>query len=230
MAKEYLVLDTETTIKGTCYEIACLVVRYNKNFTFEVLHQMNVIIEENSNIELFHNLDSISYFSNKNLKKRHNYYNDLIAKGELIVKPAASVQVWLDKVLKKYPDITACAYNLPFDIGVLSKNGITIASFKTLDIWSLSSVFFTRKGYYKHALKNKLFTPKLNLMTSCESVMSYLCMQGIHSHYALSDCYDEAAILGQILRQKKSIKSINNSYNWKKFQLPIIVERLGVAL
>ena len=228
MRKYYLVFDSETTINGTIYEAAFILGYYNKAYNFIQVKNLNVILKEQLNDELFHNKDNLTFFGYKNLQKRHEFYSTAIENGTIQVKSVAGVQSWLDKCYRVYSPVLL-SYNIAFDIGAAVRSGLDVSRFESRCIWAASTVFFKRSGYIKYCIKNRLFSPKAVMRTSCEALLPYLGWNEQHTHKAIDDVIDEAFIYGQVLRQRKAINV--SAYNWRLYCLPVVIERgLNIAL
>ena len=225
ISRYWLVLDCESSMDRHVIDFGALL--YDRK-TSKVLNQCGLIINDfYSKEKLFYNSDG-GLWGIKNLKKRELAYTNMLDNGDRMLASVAGLNKWLQKIGAVYGDnLTLTAYNITFDLNILSNSGVILPSVNTQCLWALACHFFaSRKGYVKFCVKNKFFTPKLNMRTSAEIMYSYLIDNPdyVEPHTALEDCYIELEILKYILRQKKPLKS--TAYDWRKWQLPIVIERL----
>lgn len=233
--KKWLLVDVETCINSRVYDFSAVIVEFNKGFSnYKILHNISVIVEENSKTELFHDVNNAqNFFAKRNLSKRHEFYNEQLENGNMKIASVYAVNSWLERAYAAYgDDITLTAYNIAFDKKACSQSGIYgLNNFKSTCLWMLSCKFIcSRKGYLKFVLRNKFLTAKNNVITNAETVYKYvsndLKYNEPHTGYLdLISC--EIPILQAILRLKKSLKSdASMVYAWRKWELPIVLERL----
>ena len=222
----FMVVDTETTINRHVFDFAAVIVDRKGN----IYQQIAVVVNDFKNEELFHNQDG--FFSKKNLKARHLRYEKMLETGERVLASADAVNRWIDKAKMQYGNnLTITAYNFQFDLNVCQNSGINLLGIKSFCLWGLSCrLFASRKAYIKYCIANKHCTPKLNMITNAEIMAAYVSGNvAVEPHTALEDIlYFEIPILIEALRMKKGLEV--EPYSWRKYQLPIMIEKLGVTL
>ena len=225
----YLIVDTETTINRHVFDFgAAIVDRKGK-----IYQQIAVVVNDFKSEEFFHDKGNTGFFALKNLRERHEKYNQMLENGDRVLASVLAINKWLIQAKELYGDkIHMTAYNINFDINVCHNSGINLSIFPhTFCLWNVSCKFFAkRKAYSKFCIKNKYFTEKLNMKTNAEVMSHYLTGRNlVEPHTALEDVlYFELPILLQCLRQKKSLQA--DGYSWREYQLPLVVERAGVKL
>ena len=229
MSRYILLLDTETSIRGHCIDFACIIYDTKQKI---IVNQCAVLINEFFfTEELFHNQDG--FFSKENLANRKAAYKNMLTSGERMLTSIHGINKWLQTAAKTYEgNLSITAYNFIFDKNVCIKSGILLPDVKSFCLWNLScKLFASRKGYIKFALKHKLFTAKHTMQTSAEVMFRYISdnPNAAEKHEALDDVISfELPILQAALKQKQSFKC--DSYAWRKYQLPLVVEQLGITL
>lgn len=224
--KFYMIVDTETTINRKVFDFAAIICdRKGK-----IYQQIAVVINDFKNEELFHNQEG--FFSKSNLKARHLKYEKMLESGERQLASVKGVNSWLDKARLQYGEnLSITAYNFQFDLNVCQNSGIELLGIKSFCLWGVAcKLFASRRNYIKFCIANKYFTEKLNMKTNAEVMSHYISGNDLtEPHTALEDIlYHELPILLKAFATRKSFEV--EPYSWRKYQLPIMVERLGVKL
>jgi hypothetical protein len=225
----YLTADSETGQEGNVLDFGCVIT----DKSGKVYNYMGVLVNGFYGVEeLFHGGAKDSIFSMKKLDMRKANYESMLREGTRTMASVGAINRWLSLAKEIYnPRLTA--YNLAFDMSHCLKTGINLDLFDSnFCLWQESArVFASRRSYVNFAIANKLFTPKLNMITSAEAMAHYLDSLGVNysgearpePHTALEDAMDfEVGILTELLRQKKGIKSIG--YSWRNYEMRKLVE------
>lgn len=151
-----------------------------------------------------------AYFANK-----VGLYNEMLANGEISIKPFAEIIRIMNESIAPLPNLTIGAYNMPFDLKALRmtaealgiKGKLLKRTAKTQDIRSLcmETICNSHKTYERFVKRNNLLTPAGNLSTTAENLFRYLMkdVEFIEDHTALSDAMIETALWAYALRQNK---------------------------
>ena len=200
--KYIAVIDTETL------GVVCPLV-YDLGVTItdkqgKIYAQANWLIKEVFEVTA---LMQTAYYANKVPK-----YFEMIARGEVEVKPWLEVRQALNDMLDKYNVKVISAYNLGFDKRALAYTHKDLGNdgkfltraFEMWDIWGIATQTILRhKTYHRIAKANSWLTPKGNLLTNAEVAYRYITNElgFLESHTALHDTEIETKILVRCLQQ-----------------------------
>jgi len=225
----YLIVDTETTVNRHVFDFSAIICDKQG----KIYQQIAVCVNNFKHEEFFHDRGNSGFFAQKNLNDRHKKYEKMLHNGDRMLASVTAVNNWLCKANELYgKNLYLTAYNICFDAGVCKNSGINLSIIKnSFCLWGLACrLYCKRSGYIKFCIKNKYFTEKLNMKSNAEIMAHYITGKFSNEpHTALEDIiYYELPILVDALRQKKGLGV--DTYSWKKYQLPIVIEGLGVAL
>lgn len=224
--KYYLVIDTETVTDARfVYDIAGTLIDRKGH----IMEQFNFFPQEVVNNSLFHELLFHDSFS----KRKANFYNEILAYTQNI-KSVTDIMAYVSELLAKYPNTVIVAYNASFDIKVLDNlaslfGGSSLffpSSVLVYDLMHMAiSAICNTKTYAEFACSYSLFTDKGNISTNAESVYSFITnnLDFKEAHTALADTEIEAAILTQVFKTHKAMKTTSASpifkcEAWKQVQ------------
>ena len=223
MKKFYLLVDTETSLKGHVVDFAALVIDKQG----KIYAECKILVSDYFGIETLFYCQDTGIFGKNNLNKRMQAYEKMLINGDRILRSVKAVNAWLGKVIQAYNPVLV-AYNSTFDIKACIKSGIKKLPADNICLWKeCTQIFSQRKSYTIFCLENKCMTPALNLSTSAETMFKYLSNDTdyIEPHTAFEDLIScELFIFTYLLRQKKPFKSI--TYNWRKHKL---IDRIEVT-
>lgn len=205
--KYIAVVDTETlgVVSPLVYDLGVTITDKQG----KIYAQANWLVKE-----VFENVSLMktAYYADKVPK-----YLEMIARGEVEVKPWNVVRAEFIEMLDKYGVKVISAYNLGFDKRALAythkelgnEGKFLTRAFEMWDIWGMATQTILRhKTYHKVAKANSWFTPKGNLLTNAEVAFRYITNEFdfMESHTALHDTVIETQILVRCLRQHTKMK------------------------
>jgi hypothetical protein len=224
MKKQFFaIVDTETTIRDTVADFACIVVdRVGK-----IHAQCAVLVKDQFDAcELFYLPNQKGDWSLEYAKEKRIKYNAMLESGSRMLASSNAINAWLQKAIGKYDPILT-AYNLAFDADKCQKTQIDLSQFSDrFCLWqaSLGNICNSKK-YRQFAVENHCFnsvtdygnmTFKTNAETVCGFVMGEFKNE---PHTALEDARDfELPILQRIVKRKGYRDNIV-PYNWREFQV-----------
>lgn len=227
MAKKqyFAIVDTETTIKGTVADFACIIADRAGNIHAECA----VLVADHYGVhELFHDKNAKEeIWTQRGLARRKSVYTAMLAEGSRMVASVSAINRWLEKAKAKFnPELTA--YNLAFDNEKCNNTGIDVLMFdKSFCLWHTAVAHFAQsKSFRQFILENHCFnspTGKGNMTfkTNAEVMASFVhgAMLPPEPHTALEDAkHYELPILKAIVKRKKWREKIK-SYSWQDFQV-----------
>jgi hypothetical protein len=199
----YLIVDTETTQRGTVADFGAVVVtkqgRIVEQFGAMVLNHFGVL-------PLFSDpsADPSAFWSEQSAKRRAKAYDAMLASGERSISSPALINQWLSGVNARYnPALTA--YNLAFDLGKCRNTHINLGIFSTR--FCLMKAAKRKIGaleeYHTFCYDNGFLTAKLgNPSMTADTMAKFIFGLSLadEPHTALEDARDyEAPILSKIL-------------------------------
>lgn len=230
MKHYYLILDTETTIDNTVYDLGAIIVDSNG----KIEAQLQCIIAEEAGKQLWYDKGAIDgIFALAGAEARKREYTKMLKDGRRVLCSKHAVNntllEWYHTYNSKSKKLFFTGYNVAFDIDKCNNTGIVLSQFmgdSTFDLWgaALGNICET-KGYKQFILDNHHFrnrTEKGNMayITNAETVAQYILQNGIvEPHTAIEDIlYFELPILLHIIKKDKWRSKIK-SYNWRNYQL-----------
>ena len=219
----FIIIDTETSITDKVVDFGAVVCDRKG----EIFAQCGILVAGIFGVDkLFYNKDADTIWSEKNLTKRMDNYQNMLLSGARMMASVNAINRWLEKVAGKYnPSLTA--YNLAFDKTKCANTEIDLNMFSNrFCLWSASvGNICNTKAYKQFVLEHHLFnkpTDKRNMTfsTTAEAVTAYLSGQITDEpHTALEDIIGyELPTLVHILK-KRGWKEKVIPYDWNKFQV-----------
>lgn len=209
--KYYLVIDIETSQEGNPFNLA-----------YAVMDKKGSIIESNDFIIAEYRKDGLfsgdGVFSPEKTAQKLAILRARYKAGKISLLSLNDLQGLLDRLFNQYGAVLT-AYNLQFDKGVLSKQGIVWAG-KSFCLWQLSLATICKNPrFLRSVIAAREVTPKGMVRTNAEVVARYATNNPalVELHLALDDVIDECRILHYILRQKKRLAF--ESYNWRNWTI-----------
>jgi hypothetical protein len=231
METTFLLIDTETTVKGNVADYGALVT----NRKGKILASCAVLVREfyldKEENPLFHDQSADPLWGKRNLPRRYAEYDAMLADGRRMLASVAAVNRWLSQVNAKYrPTVTA--YNWAFDKDKLNKSGIDVAQFdKSFCLWHAAAHKYAQtRAYRQFIIDNVAFnTPtkhgNMSYHTNAEVMAAFVLNNPDmpkEPHTAIEDARDyELPILLDILKKsrRKSDYMEAPAYNWRDYQV-----------
>lgn len=221
MEKLFLVLDTETIggVRGgqEVVDFGFVVAGVNtKNYQVDQKMAYNGLVTEN----LYPLLDGKISQEDSTFwtETRRCFYHVHQFQAGVKVKPANYHRAVLLNTISKYPGITICAYNLPFDTQAVKNTlNINLSEYEHSCIWSLAVQTLGQQKTFRRLLTAKeMYSASGKFFSSnAETMYRYINLNWEHveAHTALSDAQEELEILVKCLRQKKkTIPNVRNPF------------------
>ena len=203
MRHYYLIVDTETTQRGTVADFGAVIVTKQG----EIVEQFGaMVLGHFGKLPLFSdpNADADAFWSEQSAYRRAKNYDAMLESGERSISSPALINQWLAGIKARY-NPTLTAYNLAFDLGKCRNTRINLGIFNTR--FCLMKTAKRKIGvladYQAFCYDNKLLTAKLRKpQMTADSMAKYICPEmPDEPHTALEDARDyEAMILSYILR------------------------------
>ena len=199
----YLIVDTETTQRGTVADFGAVVV-----------DRQGAIIEQFGAMVLGHfgklppfsdpTADPDAFWSEQSAQRRAKNYDAMLESGERSISSPALINQWLSGINARYNPVLT-AYNIAFDFGKCRNTRINLGIFNSR--FCLMRTAKRKIGvladYQKFCYDNNLLTAKLRKpQMTADAMAKYICPDmPDEPHTALEDARDyEALILSYILR------------------------------
>ena len=208
MRHYYLIVDTETTQRGTVADFGAVIVTKQG----EIVEQFGaMVLGHFGKLPLFSdpNADPAAFWSEQSAYRRAKNYDDMLLSGERSISSPALINQWLAGIKARY-NPTLTAYNLAFDLGKCRNTRINLGIFGSR--FCLMKAAKRKIGvlacYQDFCKARGLLTAKLRKpQMTADSMAKYIAdteYQGSladEPHTALEDARDyEAMILAYILR------------------------------
>ena len=203
MRHYYLIVDTETTQRGTVADFGAVIVTKQG----EIVEQFGaMVLGHFGKLPLFSdpNADPDAFWSEQSANRRAKNYEDMLESGERSISSPALINQWLAGIKARY-NPTLTAYNIAFDFGKCRNTRINLGIFNSR--FCLMKTAKRKIGvladYQKFCYDNNLLTKKLRKpQMTADSMAKYICPEmPDEPHTALEDARDyEALILSYILR------------------------------
>ena len=210
----FLTIDTETSVRGK--DLPCQSV-FDIGWTIanqkgETLVKRSYLVKEFS-----HSCITMRKgFLLDSGQVEQGIYLRKIANGSMKIAGWSAIMGQLKKDSKKYSVEYIGAYNLGFDMRVISKTNFYFTekdfdffdNFFLIDLYNVAcSTVLNNPEYKEFAKKNGFVSEKGNFLTKAETTYKYLFdeIEYVEEHTALSDCEDEQKILFAILNSPETI-------------------------
>lgn len=228
MNETFLILDTETTIKGenmpnqSVFDIGWTI----SNRQGETICERSYIVEE-FKYQALHRKKA--FLLDSGAVDSRVYFTKLLNK-EIKVLSWNNIIAQLKRDCKKYNVAFIGAYNLGFDTRVIAKTDFFFKGkdftffddFFLIDLYHVCAyTVLNTDDYREFAQHNNLITDKGNYMTGAEPCYKYLFneLDYIEEHTAFKDSMDETRILHHILNQKEKIDLHAYSINQQAWRI-----------
>lgn len=208
MRHYYLIVDTETTQRGTVADFGAVIVTKQG----EIVEQFGaMVLGHFGKLPLFSdpNADADAFWSEQSAYRRAKNYDDMLLSGERSISSPALINQWLAGIKARY-NPTLTAYNLAFDLGKCRNTRINLGIFGSR--FCLMKAAKRKIGvlasYQDFCKARGLLTAKLRKPSMTADAMAKFIADTEYSgsladepHTALEDARDyEAMILTYILR------------------------------
>ena len=199
----YLIVDTETTKRGTVADFGAVVVTKQGR----IVEQFGaMVLGHFGKLPLFSDpsADPAAFWSEQSAQRRAKNYDDMLESGERSIASPQLINQWLARVNAQYrPALTA--YNLAFDLGKCRNTRINLGQFGTRFclLKAAKKQIGTLAEYHEFCNAHGYLTAKLKRPSMTADTMAKFIF-GIsledEPHTALEDARDyEAPILTKIL-------------------------------
>jgi len=208
MRHYYLIVDTETTQRGTVADFGAVIVTKQG----EIVEQFGaMVLGHFGKLPLFSdpNADADAFWSEQSAQRRAKNYDDMLESGERSISSPALINQWLSGIKARY-NPTLTAYNLAFDLGKCRNTRINLGIFgsrfclmksakRKIGVLACYQDFCKARGLLTAKLKRPSMTA--DAMAKYIADTEYSGSLADEPHTALEDARDyEALILSYILR------------------------------
>jgi len=208
MRHYYLIVDTETTKRGTVADFGAVIVTKQG----EIVEQFGaMVLGHFGKLPLFSDpsADPDAFWSEQSAYRRAKNYDDMLESGERSISSPALINQWLAGIKARY-NPTLTAYNLAFDLGKCRNTRINLGIFgsRFCLMKSAKRKIGVLASYQDFCKARGLLTAKLRKPSMTADAMAKYIADTEYSgsladepHTALEDARDyEAMILTYILR------------------------------
>ena len=208
MRHYYLIVDTETTQRGTVADFGAVIVTKQG----EIVEQFGaMVLGHFGKLPLFSDpsADPDAFWSEQSAYRRAKNYDDMLESGERSISSPALINQWLAGIKARY-NPTLTAYNLAFDLGKCRNTRINLGIFgsrfclmkaakRKIGVLADYQDFCKARGLLTAKLKKPSMTA--DAMAKYIADTEYSGSLADEPHTALEDARDyEAMILAYILR------------------------------
>ena len=208
MRHYYLIVDTETTQRGTVADFGAVIVTKQG----EIVEQFGaMVLGHFGKLPLFSdpNADPAAFWSEQSAQRRAKNYDDMLESGERSISSPALINQWLAGIKARY-NPTLTAYNLAFDLGKCRNTRINLGIFgsrfclmksakRKIGVLACYQDFCKARGLLTAKLRKPSMTA--DAMAKYIADTEYSGSLADEPHTALEDARDyEAMILTYILR------------------------------
>ena len=208
MRHYYLIVDTETTQRGTVADFGAVIVTKQG----EIVEQFGaMVLGHFGKLPLFSdpNADADAFWSEQSAYRRAKNYDDMLESGERSISSPALINQWLAGIKARY-NPTLTAYNLAFDLGKCRNTRINLGIFgsrfclmksakRKIGVLACYQDFCKARGLLTAKLRKPSMTA--DAMAKYIADTEYSGSLADEPHTALEDARDyEAMILAYILR------------------------------
>jgi hypothetical protein len=208
MRHYYLIVDTETTQRGTVADFGAVIVTKQG----EIVEQFGaMVLGHFGKLPLFSDpsADPDAFWSEQSAYRRAKNYDDMLESGERSISSPALINQWLAGIKARY-NPTLTAYNLAFDLGKCRNTRINLGIFgsrfclmkaakRKIGVLACYQDFCKARGLLTAKLKRPSMTA--DAMAKYIADTEYSGSLADEPHTALEDARDyEAMILTHILR------------------------------
>ena len=208
MRHYYLIVDTETTQRGTVADFGAVIVTKQG----EIVEQFGaMVLGHFGKLPLFSdpNADADAFWSEQSAYRRAKNYDAMLESGERSISSPALINQWLAGIKARY-NPTLTAYNLAFDLGKCRNTRINLGIFgsrfclmksakRKIGVLACYQDFCKARGLLTAKLKRPSMTA--DAMAKYIADTEYQGSLADEPHTALEDARDyEAMILAYILR------------------------------
>jgi len=208
MRHYYLIVDTETTQRGTVADFGAVIVTKQG----EIVEQFGaMVLGHFGKLPLFSdpNADPDAFWSEQSAYRRAKNYDDMLESGERSISSPALINQWLAGIKARY-NPTLTAYNLAFDLGKCRNTRINLGIFgsrfclmksakRKIGVLACYQDFCKARGLLTAKLRKPSMTA--DAMAKYIADTEYSGSLADEPHTALEDARDyEALILSYILR------------------------------
>jgi hypothetical protein len=204
----YLIVDTETTQRGTVADFGAVIVTKQG----EIVEQFGaMVLGHFGKLPLFSDpsADADAFWSEQSAYRRAKNYDDMLESGERSISSPALINQWLAGIKARY-NPTLTAYNLAFDLGKCRNTRINLGIFgsrfclmkaakRKIGVLACYQDFCKARGLLTAKLRKPSMTA--DAMAKYIADTEYSGSLADEPHTALEDARDyEAMILTHILR------------------------------
>jgi hypothetical protein len=208
MRHYYLIVDTETTQRGTVADFGAVIVTKQG----EIVEQFGaMVLGHFGSMPLFSDptADPEAFWSAQSAQRRLKNYDEMLESGERSISSPALINQWLAGIKARY-NPTLTAYNLSFDLGKCRNTRINLGIFgsrfclmrsakRKIGVLACYQDFCKARGLLTAKLKRPSMTA--DAMAKYIADTEYSGSLADEPHTALEDARDyEAMILAYILR------------------------------
>lgn len=199
----YLIVDTETTMRGTVADFGAVIVDKQGN----IVEQFACMVEGEFGVHpLFFNpkAKASDFWSAQSAQRRAKGYKKMLVRGDRVIASPAAIVRWLERVRGQYNPVVT-AYNISFDLGKCRNTGIDLGIFgsRFCLMKAAKATIGQTAEYAEFCHARNLLTPTGLLKTTADAMARFIMGDDLpeEPHTALEDARDyEAVILAYILR------------------------------
>ena len=199
----YLIVDTETTKRGTVADFGAVVMTKKG----QIVEQFGAMVNKHfGTMPLFSDpdADQNAFWSEQSAQRRAKNYDDMLESGERTLASVSYINQWLSGVNARYnPALTA--YNIAFDLGKCRNTHINLGIFNSRFclLKAAKKQIGTLAEYHEFCHAHDFLTAKLrNPSMTADTMAKFIYGLDLpdEPHTALEDARDyEAPILTKIL-------------------------------
>ena len=199
----YLIVDTETTKRGTVADFGAVVMTKQG----QIVEQFGAMVNKHfGTMPLFSDpdADQNAFWSEQSAQRRAKNYDDMLESGERTLASVSYINQWLSGVNARYnPALTA--YNIAFDLGKCRNTHINLGIFNSRFclLKAAKKQIGTLAEYHEFCHAHGFLTAKLrNPSMTADTMAKFIYGLDLpdEPHTALEDARDyEAPILTKIL-------------------------------
>ena len=199
----YLIVDTETTKRGTVADFGAVVMTKQG----QIVEQFGAMVHGHfGKLPLFSDpsADPAAFWSEQSAHRRAKNYDDMLESGERSISSVSLINQWLTGVNTRYnPALTA--YNIAFDLGKCRNTRINLGQFGTRFclLKAAKKQIGTLAEYHEFCHAHGYLTAKLKRPSmTADTMAKFIFGTSLEDepHTALEDARDyEAPILTKIL-------------------------------
>lgn len=227
--KFFLILDTETTITDKVADLGIVVCNKQGVIEYDAGLLVHPFFNQREEHPLFHDFTADPLWGKRNLPRRYNQYNEMLADGRRMIASVAAINRLLVKIALKYQPVLT-AYNINFDRNKCANSGIDLTLFgDDFCLWHAAAEKWGQtRAYRQFCLDNHFFGNRtkhgnMTYGTKADYMAKFILGNDLpdEPHTALEDARDyELPILKALIKNTSPKQYMNPPpYDWRDFQV-----------